>query len=220
MIKRNVSELIDDIHGELFDTFAFDFEKNYDNLIKKFRHMSLLSVCLHFLRCRRSCEKKSDFCKVCSRVRENTFYEYNAFLNLKLDVDDYLNINSSERIDLDVFLTKPAFFTYCTCDAIGRNYSDFEVFNHARDLFVAFCSALVRMYLNYTTAYFLDLQVSLSDQKKIIQTIFRFARDLLEKFFDINYDFFYELVRLIQVNVMLFVQINHNLGHMNDLKVR
>ena len=36
MIKRNVSELIDDIHGELFDTFAFDFEKNYDNLIKKF----------------------------------------------------------------------------------------------------------------------------------------------------------------------------------------
>ena len=182
--------------------------------------MSLLSVCLHFLRCRRSCEKKSDFCKVCSRVRENTFYEYNAFLNLKLDVDDYLNINSSERIDLDVFLTKPAFFTYCTCDAIGRNYSDFEVFNHARDLFAAFCSGLVRMYLNYTTAYFFDLQVSLSDQKKIIQTIFRFARDLLEKFFDINYDFFYELVRLIQVNVMLFVQINHNLGHMNDLKVR
>ena len=134
--------------------------------------MSLLSVCLHFLRCRRSCEKKSDFCKVCSRVRENTFYEYNAFLNLKLDVDDYLNINSSERIDLDVFLTKPAFFTYCTCDAIGRNYSDFEVFNHARDLFAAFCSVLVRMYLNYTTAYFLDLQVSLSDQKKLFKQFF------------------------------------------------
>ena len=67
--------------------------------------MSLLSVCLHFLRCRRSCEKKSNFCKVCSRVRENTFYEYNAFLNLKLNVEDYLNINSSEQIDLDVFLT-------------------------------------------------------------------------------------------------------------------
>ena len=182
LIKRNVSELINDIHGELFHTLAFDFEKNYDNLIKKFRHMSLLSVCLHFLRCKRSCEKKSDFCKVCSRVRENTFYEYNAFLNLKLNVEDYLNINSSEQIDLDVFLTKPAFFTYCTCDAIGRNYSDFEVFNHARDLFAAFCSVLVRMYLNYTTAYFLDLQVSLSDQKKIIQTIFRFACDLLETF--------------------------------------
>ena len=89
-----------------------------------------------------------------------------------MDVDDYLNINSSERIDLDVFLTKPCFFTYCTCDAIGRNYSDFEVFNHARDLFAAFCSVLVRMYLNYTTAYFLDLQVSLSDQKKLFKQFF------------------------------------------------
>ena len=40
------------------------------------------------------------------------FYEYNAFLNLILDsaTDDYLNISNSERIDLDVFLNKPAYF--------------------------------------------------------------------------------------------------------------
>ena len=43
---------------------------------------------------------------MCSRIRENTFYEYNAFLSLKVsgDADDYLNISSSERIDFDVFL--------------------------------------------------------------------------------------------------------------------
>ena len=63
---------------------AFDFEEIYDKLIKEFRHMSLFSVCLHFLRCRRSCEKKSGYCKMCSRVRENTFYDYNAFLSLKV----------------------------------------------------------------------------------------------------------------------------------------
>ena len=51
---------------------------------------------------------------MCSRVRENTFYEYNAFLNLKVssNTNDYLNISSSERIDLDVFLTRPVYFLY------------------------------------------------------------------------------------------------------------
>ena len=73
--------------------------------------MSLFSVCLHFLRCRRSCEKKAGYCNVCSRVRENTFYQYNAFLSLKVShTDDYLNISSSEQIDLDVFLNEPAYF--------------------------------------------------------------------------------------------------------------
>ena len=56
-IERNVFELIQTIHNERFDTVCFDFEENYDKLIKRFRHMSLFSVCLHFSRCRRSCEK-------------------------------------------------------------------------------------------------------------------------------------------------------------------
>ena len=57
-IERNVFELIQAIHNETFDTVSFDFEENYDKLIKRFCHMSLFSVCLHYLRCRRSCEKK------------------------------------------------------------------------------------------------------------------------------------------------------------------
>ena len=56
-VEENVFKLIGAIRSELFHTFAFDFEGNYDKLIKKFLHMSLFSVCLHFLRCRRSCEK-------------------------------------------------------------------------------------------------------------------------------------------------------------------
>ena len=123
--------------------------------------MSLFSVCLHFLRCRRSYEKKLGYCKVRSRIRENNFYEYNAFLNLIVDAtpDDYLNISSSERIDLDVFLNKPAYFPYCHCESIGK-CSDFEVFSFARDLFAAFCCVLVRMYLNHTAEYFFRSNVS------------------------------------------------------------
>ena len=105
-IEENVFKLIEAIHSELFYIYAFDFEGNYEKLIKKFCHMSLFSVSLHFLKCWRSCEKLSGYCKMCSRIRENTFYEYNAFLSLKVsgDADDYLNISSSERIDFDVFL--------------------------------------------------------------------------------------------------------------------
>ena len=118
--------MIEAIYDEFFYTYAFDFEGNYDRLIKKFCHMSLFSVCLHFLRCRRSCEKKSGYCKLFSRVRENTFYEYNAFLGLKVssDTDNYLNISSSERVDPDVFLSKPAYFPYCFNESNGK-YSDF-----------------------------------------------------------------------------------------------
>ena len=89
--------------------------------------MSLFSVCMHFLRCRRSCEKLSGYCKMCLRVRENTFYEYNVFLSLKVssNTDNYLNISSSERIDLDVFLTRPVYFPYYFTESSGK-CSDFE----------------------------------------------------------------------------------------------
>ena len=174
-MKKNLFRLVEAIPSELFDSYTFDFEGNYDKLIKKFRHMSLSSVCLHFLRCRRSCEKKLGYCKVCSSVKENNFYECNAFLNLIIDstTDNFLNISSSEQIDLDVFLNKPAYFPYCHCKSIGK-CSGFEVFSFARDLFAAFCSVLVRMYLNHTMEYFSDLmsQVSLTDEKKIIQKCF------------------------------------------------
>ena len=56
-IERHVFELIQSIHNETLGIVSFNFEENYNKLIQKFCHMSLLSVCLHFLRCRRSCEK-------------------------------------------------------------------------------------------------------------------------------------------------------------------
>ena len=56
-IERNVFELIQAINNELFESKAFDFEENYDKLIKKCCRISLFSVCLLVLRCRRSCEK-------------------------------------------------------------------------------------------------------------------------------------------------------------------
>ena len=73
----------------------------------------------------------------------------------------------------------------------------------AQDLFAAFCSVLVRMYLNITTEYFSDLisQLSLSDEKKVVRETFTSAHQLLYRFFDLNYLFFYEFFDLFgQVN--------------------
>ena len=64
VIQKNAFNLIQDIHNdsffcETFHAYNFDFEGNYEKLLKRFRRMSLFSVCLHFLRCRRSCKKNS-----------------------------------------------------------------------------------------------------------------------------------------------------------------
>ena len=188
-IKEDVFGLTQSIHN-IHE--AFDFEENHDKLIENFRHMSLFSVCLHFLKCRRSCEKKSGYCKMCSRVRENTFYDYNAFLGLKVShVDDYLGIRSSEKIDLDVFLNRPAYFPYCFAESFGR-CTDQQVFSFVQDLFAAFCSVFVRMYLSITTDLFSEImsELSLVDEKKVVKKIFTGASLLLYKFFNLNYLFF------------------------------
>ena len=199
-IEENVFGLTQSIHNILE---AFDFEEIYDKLIKKFCHMSLFSVCLHFLRCRRSCDKKSGYCKMCSRVRENTFYDYNAFLSLKVSrMGDYLDISSSERVDLDVFLNRPAYFPYCFCES-PRSCTDHQVISFAQDLFAAFCSVLVRMYLNITIDHFSEIMsdLSLADEKKVVKKIFSSASLLLYKFFGLSYFFFYEFFDLFsQVN--------------------
>ena len=220
-IERNIFELIQAIHNETFDT-SFDFEENYDKLIKRFRHLSLFSVCLHFLRCRRSCEKNMAITK----VRENCFYDYNKFENLIVTSDtEYLHITSSERLDLDVFVKGNWHFGILYFDLINEKCCYLEYFSYARDLFALFLAILVRMYLNYTIDYSseLILQVSLSDEEKIIRKIFWFALDLLHKFFDTNYLFFLSslmcLMRLIQVIVILILKINQNLVHMAHLYI-
>ena len=214
-IERNVFELIQAIHNETFDTVSFDFEENYDKLIKRFRHMSLFSVCLHFSRCRRSCEKRHGYCKVCSRVRENCFYDYKNFENLIMTSSDteYLHITSSNRVDHDVFVNSPSYFEYLDYELINGKCCQLEVFSYARDLFAVFSAVLVRMYLNYSIEYFLELisQVSLSNEGKIVRKIFWFPLDLLHKFFEINYLFYYEFFNV-------FDEVNSSKCYVNDKK--
>ena len=109
VIQKNVFNLIQDIHNdtffcETFYTYNFYFEENYEKLLKRFRHMSLFSVCLHFFRCRIYCDRKTNYCKTCSRVRDNDFYDIDKFSNVTfLSFPSYLDIQSDEHVDFDVF---------------------------------------------------------------------------------------------------------------------
>ena len=70
-----------------------------------YRNLSLFSVCLHMLRCYRSCDKRAGYCKACSRVRDFPFCEGNAFSNLRVvfSHSEVFSLTSNHRIDLDVF---------------------------------------------------------------------------------------------------------------------
>ena len=105
------------------------------------------------------------------------FFECNASLNLCVcSVRSYLDCSSSDRLDLDVFLLNAD-------DALGGYTRDngkccyFQNFEFARDLFAAFCSVLIRMFLNYNVDCFSDLlfRVTLSDEQETIQKILNHA---------------------------------------------
>ena len=89
----------------MFFSCYFDHEINYLNLMTSYRNLSLFSVCLHMLRCYRSCDKRAGYCKACSRVRDFPFCEGNAFSNLRVvfSHSEVFSLTSNHRIDLDVF---------------------------------------------------------------------------------------------------------------------
>ena len=129
------------------------------------------------------------------------------------DVDDFLHICRAERLHLDIFLNRPAYFQYTDYDLINGKCCHLEVFSFARDLFAAFSAVFVRMYLNYTIDHFSDLvsQFSLADEHKLFKKFFWFALNLLHEFFDINYLFFYEFFNVFdEVNFSQFYDVSSN----------
>ena len=194
VLEDNIWGLIENIYNELNDFYAFGFELDYDGLFKEFRHLSLFSVCQHFS----SCETRfARYCKICSRVRDNTFFEYNAFLSIQLREEDGYLYSTEERADLDVFLSQPAYFPYAVCESC-RTCNERQVLSHTQDLIVAFCSVLVRIYLDITMNYFSTLisQISLVHEKTVIGKITWAAKLLLFRFFKLNQNFFLDFFYL------------------------
>ena len=94
---------------ENFFNYYFDFDENHFSLLKEFRHLSLFSVCLQFLRCIKYCENMWNIpfhCKLCSRVSDHTYMPCNSYSNLLITFgSSVLDLTANHRIDLDVFLS-------------------------------------------------------------------------------------------------------------------
>ena len=106
------------LHEKIHDDFDFfDFEESYFKMCKKFRHLSLFSVCLHLLSCKRSCEKNiNSYCRLCSRVRANNFFDMDKFQDLVMcseptHKNDFLFLDD-KMIDLDIYLNRPIYFYF------------------------------------------------------------------------------------------------------------
>ena len=185
------------MHEKIYDKLDFfDFEESYFKMCKKFRNLSLFSVCLHVLTCKRSCEKTASYCRYCSRVRHNEFFDLDKFQDLIVypkpnNKDDYLFLNG-KFIDLDVYLNKPAYFDYPNQHYKDKSCCYMEVLSHAQDFFAYFCSIRMIMYLNYAIENFseLILTIKLTDEKFVVEQILKCTSDLLYDFFDTNYLFF------------------------------
>ena len=171
-----------------FINFYFDFDQINFLLLEKFKHFSLFSICLHFLRCIKSCDKQPNYCWVCSRITGGYFYNCNFFSNMctgkvGANLGFYYNIN----VDLDVFLYNASDIlggwttsnSWCSCH---------QNFGYALELFQDFCSVFVRIYLNLTITCFEDIlcRVALIDKNKILTQILKHT--------DTNTKIFHELL--------------------------
>ena len=85
----NTFNLLSKLNTEL--EFFFYFEVYTLKLMKFMRHLSLFSVCSHFLRCFPSCYKvpKSKFCFYCSQVKARNYEKPTYFLDVIVDQRDF-----------------------------------------------------------------------------------------------------------------------------------
>ena len=95
-------------NNELF-TYVFDFEEICPEVEVTLRHLSLFSVCSHFLMCLRSCDKVVHYWFYCSRVRPHIYEDLIHFHDVTVVSQDkiykdYYMYTQDKICDFDVFL--------------------------------------------------------------------------------------------------------------------
>ena len=90
-MKNKIFNLDQKIH-EVIEVLYF--EESYFKMCKKFRYLSLFSVCLHFFK------NIASYCSICSRVKDNNFFNLDKFQDLmgypkSHHKDDYLFLDNN-----------------------------------------------------------------------------------------------------------------------------
>ena len=179
---NNSFELLNELKTNL--KMSLNFEFYVFKLSRTMRHLSLFSVCLHFLRCFRSCDK--------------------MFMDIIIDERDFeesfrVMVQGYGLLDLDINETRVNYpkwpFENEQCDYC-------EEFQKAIDLLLDFTSVLVRMYINFVRTCLMELDWTLRDEKIVIETVDKSASDIMYDFFgETNYLHFYHFLFLLFCNL-------------------
>ena len=71
--------------------------------------------------------------------------------------------------------------------------SHFALFSYPEEIFAAFSSFLIRIYVNVSLKFFADLELNLFDEKKVREITMMQSCFFLARFWhEVNIDFFYE----------------------------
>ena len=165
-----------------------------------FHHLNLPSILLHFLTCKRSCDL-CDFtfkCINCSRVgfARDTLWELflRYFDDIEISKDNCSFFRDSMFVDLDVFTSKANdyFQRYST------KYKDcfcyyYQEFHYCNELLCAFCSHLIRLFLNTMSSIVNKYFLSESCKQELLEVFVREAIHFFSNFIhQFNIQYFYE----------------------------
>ena len=121
----------------------------------------------------------------------------------------FLSLNSSHRINLDLFLIDVENRLYDFIKS-AKNFSFFQFFHCPEELFVSFSSILIRLFINCAMNVFNFSKVSLADEKKILVLMVKHAKSFLDKFcYATNYHFFF-MIFLIGLRTLIAVPVLRN----------
>ena len=175
--------------------YVFDFEKVCSEVEVTLHHLSLFSVCFHFLTCLRSCDKVTNYCFFCSRVRDHSYGDRSYYHDVvvanqvRAYQDDYMFLQD-KLADFDVFLERPIYMNFPNFPLNDSKCDFYTELRHAQDLFVPFVNVLARLYINYVSKYFCQHKFTLRDEKIVYDAIYFFGAELMHDFFQTNYAFF------------------------------
>ena len=86
-------------------------------------------------------------------------------------------------IDLDITEERRPCFDYQIFPLSHRQCDYYDKFDKPIQILVAFTSVLVQLYVNYVLECLLKLDVTLQDEKKLIEIVYTYASDLRYNFF-------------------------------------
>ena len=104
-----------------------------------------------------------------------------------------LGLDSGQICDLDVFGSNAGnYFKFFNLKNDFCCY--FALFSYPEEIFAAFSSILMRIYVNICLKFFPHLDLNVFDEKRIKKIILTQSRFFLARFWhEVNIDFFYEI---------------------------